>query len=484
MDTRIPTVVISIWMLGCVLDAGAADPIDIGTRRELFVDRHLIDRMTDTQLVLNRPHPEGVALRFDQPWEGGFSGYPRVFKDGDRFRLYYRGLPVASADGSDHEVVCYAESTDGKEWKKPKLGLFEVHGTRANNVVLANAAPVAHNFTPFIDGKPGVPLNERYKALGGTLESGLIAYTSADGIRWRKLRDEPVFTRGVFDSQNVAFWSESEEKYVLYFRTWSEGDFREYRGLRSIGRTTSDDFFHWTEPVEMTYGDSPREHLYTNATQPYFRAPHLYIGMAKRFFPGKVTMSAAEAERLVDNPDYRRASADAVLLSSRGGNRYDRTFMESFIPPGATLRDWIARSNAPACGLAPVSDRTMFIYRLSHYAQPTAHLSYYSLRTDGFASVRALHAGGELLTKPIVFGGDRLELNAATSAAGGIRVELLDEDGPISGFTLGDCQEVVGDRIAHIVSWGDAANLGKLKGRALRMRFVMKDADLYSFRFF
>ena len=80
-------------------------------------------------------------MKFDKPWEGPFSGYCTVIKDGDLYRLYYRGLPKANPDGSDDESTCYAESTDGIHWSKPELGLFEVGGTRKNNVVWANDAP-------------------------------------------------------------------------------------------------------------------------------------------------------------------------------------------------------------------------------------------------------------------------------------------------------------------------------------------------------
>ena len=56
------------------------------------------------------------------------------------------------------------ESSDGIHWTKPELGLFEVQGDRKNNVVLANAAPVTHNFCPFCDERPDVPADERFEA--------------------------------------------------------------------------------------------------------------------------------------------------------------------------------------------------------------------------------------------------------------------------------------------------------------------------------
>jgi hypothetical protein len=81
------------------------------------------------------------------------------------------------------------------------------------------------------------------------------------------------------------------------------------------------------------------------------------------------------------------------------------------------------------------------------------------------------------------FTGKRLELNFSTSAAGGVRVEIQGPDGqPIPGFSLADCPEVFGDEPARTVSWG-GADLGKLAGQPVRLRFVMRDADLYSFQF-
>ncbi len=138
--------------------------------------------------------------------------------------------------------------------EKPELGLYEINGSLKNNVILANEAPVSHNFSPFLDTNPNCKPEKKYKVLGGKEKSGLIAYVSPDGVHWKKLKKEPVFTKGAFDSQNVAFWSESEKCYLCYFRTWT-GD--GYNGFRSVSRTTSNDFIHWSEPVAMAFGDTP-----------------------------------------------------------------------------------------------------------------------------------------------------------------------------------------------------------------------------------
>ncbi|RUL84689.1 hypothetical protein TsocGM_19865 [Tautonia sociabilis] len=461
-----------------VLPTSDEGPITIGSRRELFVDRFLIDRLDGgVSLDLERPRDEGIALPFDRPWEGAFCGYATVLKDGDRYRLYYRGLPQAGADGSAVEVTCTAESPDGLRWEKPELGLFEVDGTRANNVVLADMPPFSHNFCPMIDPRPGVPADERYKALAGTRQTGLCAFASADGYRWRRLDDGPAITAGAFDSQNVPFWSEHEGKFLCYFRIFADG-------YRQVARTSSDDFLHWSEPERMTFGGAPLEHLYTNQTSPYVRAPHLYIAIAARFMPGRRVISPEQAEAIGVDPSYFGDCSDAVLLSSRGGSSYDRTFMEGFLVPGIGPENWVSRTNYPALNVVQTGPHEMSFYANQNYGQPTSHLRRYSLRLDGFARVRAGYGGGELITHPITFSGRRLSLNFETSAAGAIRVEIQEPDGrPIPGFSLADAVETIGNEIDRAASWAGGEDVSALAGRPVRLRFSLKDASLYAMQF-
>jgi hypothetical protein len=453
------------------------DVIDIGSQRELFVDDFLIARLTGTALALERPHDEGVVLHLDKPWEGRHCSYTTVIKEGALFRLYYRGLPETGKDGSNAEVTCYAESKDGRAWTKPELGLFEVHGSKANNVVLAGMAPFSHNFCPMLDSRPDVPKGERYKALAGIGSSGLAAFVSADGLRWRKMRDQAVLTRGAFDSQNVPFWSDKEQCYLCYFRVFKDG-------IRRISRSTSKDFLTWTEPVLMHYGDRPVEHLYTNQTSPYFRAPHLYVGIAARFMPGRQVLTPEQAKAINVDPGYFKDCSDGVLITTRGGDRYDRTFMEGFLVPGIGPENWVSRTNYPALNVVQTGPQEMSFYANQNYGQPTSHLRRYSLRLDGFACVQAPYAGGELLTRPLTFRGKELLLNFATSAAGGIRVEIQDAAGkPLPGFALADAVETIGNEIDRPVRWKSGSDVSGLSGEVVRLRFAMHDARLYALQF-
>jgi len=428
--------------------AGDEAVVDIGSRRELFVDHFLIEELDGVWLKLHEPRL--TPLVPDTP-----SGhYATVLKDGDLYRRYDRG-GVADYDGDRRETTRYWESHDGIHWTKPDLGLYELNGSRNNNVIQANTRWFAHNFSPFLDRRPEVEKDQRFKALAGVHKGGgLCAFVSGDGIRWRKLKDEPVITSEdfAFDSQNVSFWSESEGCYVCYFRTWKTP----HGSLRTISRTTSTDFLNWSPAVAMA-PNLPGEHLYTSGTHPYFRAAHIYIALPTRFLPD------------------RGSSTDIMFMTSRGGNKYDRTFLEAFIRPGLDPNKWGNRSNYAALNVVPTGPNEMSIY---------VRERRYVLRTDGFASVHAGYKTGELLTKPIKFTGRKLEINYSTSAASDIRVEIQDPAGsPIPGYALEDCLPVIGDKVQHVMTWKSGSDVSSLSGKPIRLRFVMRDADLYSFRF-
>jgi hypothetical protein len=235
----------------------------------------------------------------------------------------------------------------------------------------------------------------------------------------------------------------------------------------------------------MTYGDAPAEHLYTNQTSAYFRAPHLYLGICARFMPKRQVLTPEQAAELRVDPKYFQDCSDAVFVTSRGGNTYTRTFLDAFLRPGVGFENWVSRSNYPALNIVQTGPSTMSFYVNRNYGQPTAYVRRYELRLDGFASFHAGYGGGELLTRPLRMDGSRLELNYSTSAAGGLRVELLDASTgkPLPGYALADATDRIGDEIEGVYRWKTGEDLSALRGRPLRMRFVLKDADLFAFRF-
>jgi len=161
--------------------------IDIGSRRELFVDDFVIDKLTgEAELRMHHPEPREVAIVHDAPWEGSGSGYHTVFQDGDLYRMYHRGshldvTPGKLNSGRHQPFYCYAESDDGIHWRKPELGIVEFDGSKENNIILEGLG--THNFAPFKDANPDCAPEARYKALAGIKsEGGLFPFKSPDGI--------------------------------------------------------------------------------------------------------------------------------------------------------------------------------------------------------------------------------------------------------------------------------------------------------------
>jgi len=475
----------------------ASEPIAIGSRLELIIDDHFIAELTGkAELRMHHPIPREVAIVHDAPWEGNNCAYHTVIQDQDVYRMYYRGTNMDLTGDRlryTHEaVICYAESSDGVSWTKPTLGLFEFDGSKENNIVWKGKG--SHNFAPMSDANPDCLSEARYKALGGLPgEGGLYAFQSADGIRWSLLSKQPVITKGAFDSQNLAFWDTVRGEYRAYFRVFREG--------RDIKTATSKDFLHWTEPTFLGYTDGRKTQLYTNQITPYHRAPHLLLGFPTRYIAGRGLLSPLNEKLARTHPRFGSDYTDGGFMSSRDGTTF-HVWAEAFLRPGPVKQGrWLYGGNYQNWGLvetemeaAPEGISPLLgpgsTKELSMYASEGGWLGKanrmrrWTLRIDGFVSLHAPMSGGEWLTKPMCFDGKHLVINYATSAAGSIRAEIQSDQGePIPRFTLADSQEIFGDQLQRIVSWKEGDDVSQLAGKPVRLRFVMKDADVYSFQF-
>jgi hypothetical protein len=457
---------LAVFLAGSSFLATAEDPpeqaLDLGSRRELFVDDHLLAQLGGAELKLHRPVPREVVLTCDAPWEGNTSAYYTLFQDGDKYRMYYRGahFDEATKKPAHPEFACYAESPDGLHWQKPKLGLFEFNGSQENNIVWAGKG--THNFTPFKDGNPRCPPEARYKALA-TGSKGLVPFQSADGIQWSLMQETPVITAGAFDSQNLAFWDSVRGEYRAYWRYFTAKP----EGHRAIRTATSKDFLHWENQADLQYGDTPSEHLYTNAIAPYFRAPHLYLGFPTRFQP-------------------KHQQVEPVLMTSRDGVHF-RRWTEPLIPITAPQDRDGNRSNYMTSGVLqlPGNEKELSVYATeAYYAGPGSRVRRFTFRTDGFVSLHAGDRRAEVVTKPLKFAGKELSLNYVASDGGRLQVELQDAHGkPLADYALSDCQPLDGDAIDQPVAWAKGGDLSTLAGRPIRLRIVLQKADLYALRF-
>jgi len=180
-----------------------------------------------------------------------------------------------------------------------------------------------------------------------------------------------------------------------------------------------------------------------------------------------------------------------LLMASRDGVKFKR-WNEAFLRPGIERPGtwnygqqfiaWHVVETKSAREGAP--DELSLYAGESDWTGSSSELRRYTLRLDGFVSVSAPMSGGELVTKPLTFKGTQLTLNFASSAAGDLRVEIQDAAGnPLPGFRLDDCPPIFGDAIERNVTWKHGGDVGGFAGKPVRLRFALKDADLFAIQF-
>ena len=489
--------------------AQAPAPIELGNRRELFIDDYLVAEMKQAQLLVHQPVREEIVAECDAPWEGNGCGYYSVLFDprDSIYRMYYHAWQIPTGVTGEEPnfplTIAYRQSRDGISWERPNLGLCDFRGSKDNNIILDKMGDGSqcHDFSPFIDENPDAKPEARYKATGASMQTdkGVWAYQSADGIHWTPMASTPVFTGGAFDSQNISFWSKKEHQYVLYYRIFSQPGFT---GIRLVNRAVSKDFIQWTDEGTVSFpeGEGPQAlaQYYVNQIKPYDRAPHLYIGFPARYVDHGLTPSTKQLpewelreKRMTVTPRYGTAFTDSVFMTSRDGKSF-RQSNDVFLPPGLrTKHNWsygdnyIARHVVETASTKDDSPRELSLYATeSYFTGRDSRLRRYSLRIDGFSSIHAKLLPGEFTTKPITFTGKELSLNVATSAAGMVQVAIQNADGtPIPGYTKEDCDLIFGDSLDHRVSWKGNTSVSPLIGKPVVLKVSIREADLYSLIF-
>jgi len=483
------------------------DALNIGSRREVCWDEALMDTCEGVRIEMHKPEYRNDALVCDKPWEGNVSGYFVLVPDGEHFRLYYRGCHWdVNADGTDvgasHKaMMCVAESADGKTFQRINAGICDYWGTKDNNILVDY---IRDNMYFFKDTNPNCPENARYKALAEHEGQSLWLFESADGVHFEKTR--VLCDDGAYDSMNICFWDDQTQQYYLFYRgvhgegtidgKWAPGAGKEAHTtvIRDVRMRTSKDFVTWGEPKMLDYGPEADDvELYTNQVQKYYRAPQMFIG-----FPTRYIDRYEDAVSFPQLPDWKHrqelirfkgrsgtAMTDATIMTSRDGVNFRRS-EEAYMTPGIERgTNWYYGDNYLCYGMAetasdiPGAPNEISLYMGVDYRVKPVTLRRYAVRLDGFFSWRCDYKPGKVVTKPVVFDGDKLSINFSTSAFGSVRVRILDAGGnAIEGYDSGNH---FGDSVDREVPF--AKPLGALSGREVRLEVTMRDADLYSFKF-
>ncbi len=327
---------------------------------------------------------------------------------------------------------------------------------------------------------------------------------SDDGIHFRYGWD--IYSKSMFfDSLNTFYYDPDQKKYICYFRGWHSSDEicdglgACYDRTRDIRRIESFDCKKWTEPEMIDYGDDAHDfHQYINDIQKYPRAPHILVGFPARYVDRYVWSDNYDKlcgvdyrkARMARHSRFGLAVTDSMFMFSRDGLHFERPD-EAFLRPGPENKwNWCYGDCYISAGLMtlpsefPEADPELSVlvpHRSGIPEEGGRHIYRYSIRCDGFISLSAGYDAAQIVTKPFRFDGDCLSLNFETSAAGYIKVEILDKlCRPIEGYT--SC-EIFGDSTDRIIG-GFSPNIRDLKNIPVRLKITLSDADVYSFKFY
>lgn len=505
------------------LPAAAPGVIDVGARRQLFLDDLFFASARGVTLRVHAPRKTGEqTIVPDRPWErGGLGPYSSVLWHEGKYHFWYHAMDRALWHTSPLAgAICYATSEDGITWTKPDLGLVEYEGSRRNNIVVGHGAAGLRigqdGMMVFVD--PTAPAAERlrmvcrFKAEGGD-SHGVNILSSGDGIHWTPTHANvvdyrPEEKRHHLDSQNVMFWDEARKKYVAYVRrnlrdAGSQG--------RAIARGESDRLggFPMTQDLPVVFAPEPSDPLHGVSVVDYYNSAALRYPWADRayfLFPQAYYHYTRKLREFAKDLPVNAGPMETQFAASRDGIAWERFDRRPFVPVGMK-GEFDCHSTRLIYGLVPDrSGREMYLfYRGSDWLHGwdrneqnqkllTARglgadrnitvISRLVLRRDGFVSVSAGHETGEFTTPPLQVEGRRLRLNLDTSATGIARVACLDADGkPLEGFALEDCDIIhTANEINRTVTWRGSPELPATAG-VVRLLVELRNTDLYAFQF-
>jgi hypothetical protein len=483
------------------------DVVSLGARKYLFIDDALIAESKNLTFNVNPPrHAEKVLEKT--------STHLVVWDDEDGLiRLYYY------VDGRKLAVLT---SRDGIRWVTP---LLKNTTAGAGNVVIDDPVGLG---TIFVD--PNAPPDERLKYLSGYDGRAIYIYSSPDGFHFTRNETAALPFRAA--SQSIAYYDDQRQKYVAFhrsdmpetvgghtersfvmtettdpmrpwpFRPLSVDDQLEISKHRRIGN-----LLPWyldngplTPPgfgVEYPTVFGPKDGFDPIATDVYVPknlkypwAPDTYFAFPIMYF--HYHDDGPETRQSLGKRDRGRGSGplETQIAASRDGIHWKRYPRPAYIKIGR--HDGLdIHKNYIAHGMVRRGEEIWQYYLGSE--------QYHSgwdkggreavfrvvQRFDGFISADTPYTGGEFVTHPLTFEGNRLVLNIDTGAAGYTQVGILDKDGrAIDGFGVDDCVYINGDFIGTEVEWIKTGNdVSPLAGKPVQLVVRSRGTKLYSLQF-
>jgi hypothetical protein len=481
---------------------GTSGIVDVGSEKQLFLDDLLLHERSRISKFVYRPdkNPRNPILVADRPWEQATDAGIQLdtqatLYDAEEklFKMWY-SAPVWS---DQRAPWCYAVSRDGFVWEKPELGLFEFRGSKRNNLVGAWDQKIGLTYSNVIKTPHDPDPARRYKAMG-ELENGPVANRdggvsvafSPDGLRWTSFAGNPVIRHGpnLADAPTMFGWDERRRKYLAYPRP-GHPLAREINGagihrhIRTIGFAESDDFIRWSPTQVMLAPDED--------DRADFQFGQFTAGRCAGFYVGFLMVHQTHEQ-----------TWGVYLLSSRDGFHWN--WVDRHTP--FMVRGEVGAYDAGYQSMSGPITRNgrHFLYygafRGAHSEKPSrlgksrVTIAMATLPEDRWLGLLAGPDEGTLITRPLFFKGSRLffDLDASLPQGGTnrvrdfdsceLRAELLDQSGSrIEEFSLERCAPLL-ESGRQEIRWA-GADLARLVGKPVRIRFKLRACALYSFQF-
>jgi predicted GH43/DUF377 family glycosyl hydrolase len=451
------------------------EPLAIGTEPQFVFDNYVIDNYW---ALKNKR--ESVRRVFHQPQKfagnpviAGTGGGPSVVKDASGFTMWYQAsVPDPNRPDRFASAIAIATSDDGIHWTLPKLGLYEWAGTKENNIVWKGVRGITASGPFLLDLPERDRRGYRHLMLYSDTD-GLRLIGSHDGIHWDGKASQQILHLHS-DTENAIVYDPRREEYVLYcrakhiYRTF-RGDIRDTGESRRVARLASKELWtEWTgEPQNILIPDELDEEQGFNC----------FYGMPTRIYGGMYFGSLWPFKMNTDIHTELAYSRDGIAFARLPGRPKliergaDGSWDDGMVFGG---HQWIE-----------VGDEWWLYYAgwdgPHGTRERTPGIGLVNVRKEGLVSMRGPPSGGVLVTRPMVWPGGKLLVNA-DAAGGELRVRVCDGRRKVlSGFDYDDCQRLTSDGVASEVQWKEKS-LEDLAGQTVRLEFLLTSAELYTFR--
>lgn len=467
-------------------------PINIG--RQLFVDDFLV-----AQTNLNRISHHAVfyeqnpILQPDKSWEITFEGSPYAapFSDGiwydendNKYKMWYLAGAGMIHKHRQSFYTCYAESTDGKHWQKTLQDIYP-----QTNIVDTCDRDAA---TVWLDKQERNP-QKRYKLFNVEKTPRgwqIVLKYSPDGIHWSIGQAQS----GSVGDRTTAFYNPFLKKWVISLRYGNKLSGRSRAYLENTDPEMAVSLAHQirnnVRDRNIVFWFSPdNKELHHPKFPDVEPAIYNFDAIAyESIMLGFYAMWKGPENNICDKLSIQKRN-EIGLGYSRDGFHFYRPDHTAFMGVNETEGAWNWGNMQSINGVPLIVGDSLYFYssgRMRNNIMWDGHVStgLATLRRDGFVSMRADEKEGFLETEKITFDGKYFFINAELFGENSsLSIELLDKDGKIiSGFSKEDCLLAKDfNSTKQLVTWKNHTDLSSLLGKIIRVKFYLKNGDLYAF---